>query len=260
VSDVTTELADGVLRLHIDREEQRNTLSADVLRALVAGVRSAAAADDEVRVVVVSSAGERVFCAGADLAVMGDDATGLEQHEGRGLLTELVVAVRECPVPVVARVQGLCLAGGVGLAAGCDIVLARASSEFGLPEVDRGLWPFLVSALLSRHVSPKHAMDWMLTGERVDARSAYAAGLVSRVFPEAEFDAGCAAYVAKLAAAPPVAVRLGKAAWTSATETPSLPVALEAMQAQLSLLATTRDVAEGIAAFFDKRPPIWSGR
>jgi enoyl-CoA hydratase len=258
VSDVTTELTDGVLRLHIDREDKRNALSTGVLGALVEGVRSAA--DDAVHVVLLSSAGDRVFCAGADLAVMGNDATGLEQHEGRGLLAKLVVAMRECPVPVVARVQGLCLAGGVGLVAGCDIVLARESARFGLPEIDRGLWPFMVSALLARQVSPKHAMDWMLTGERIDAHTAYGAGLVSQVFPDDGFDAAVTAYVGKLAAAPPVAVRLGKAAWTSASETPSLPVALEAMQAQLSLLTTTHDVAEGIAAFFDKRPPTWSGR
>jgi enoyl-CoA hydratase len=258
VSDVTTDLTGGVLRLHIDREDKRNALSTGVLGALVDGVRSAD--DAEVHVVLLSSAGDRVFCAGADLAVMGNDATGLEQHEGRGLLAALVVAMRECPVPVVARVQGLCLAGGVGLVAGCDIVLARESAKFGLPEIDRGLWPFMVSALLARHVSPKHAMDWMLTGERIDAQTAYVAGLVSRVFPDDGFDAAVTAYVDKLAATPPVAVRLGKAAWTSASETPSLPVALEAMQAQLSLLTTTHDVAEGIAAFFDKRPPTWSGR
>jgi enoyl-CoA hydratase len=251
VSDVVTTLADGVLGLHIDREDKRNALSAGVLGALVEAVGSAAS-NDAVRVVLVSSAGDRVFSAG--------DATGLEQHEARGLLARLVVAMRECPVPVVARVQGLCLAGGVGLAAGCDIVLARESARFGLPEVDRGLWPFMVSALLARHVSPKHAMDWMLTGERIDARSAYSAGLVSRVFPDDSFDADVAAYVGRLAATAPVAVRLGKAAWITATETPSLPVALEAMQAQLSLLTTSKDVAEGIAAFFDKRPPTWSGR
>jgi enoyl-CoA hydratase/carnithine racemase len=259
MSDVLTELTGGVLRLRINREDQRNTLSPGVLAALVEGVRSATA-DDRIRVVLICAAGDRVFCAGADLATMGDDATGLEQHEGRGLLTKLVVAVRECPVPVVARVQGLCLAGGVGLAAGCDVVLATESAQFGLPEVDRGLWPFMVSALLARHVSPKHAMDWMLTGERFDARSAYAAGLVSRVFADEDFDAAVEAYVGKLASAPPVAVRLGKSAWAAATETPSLPMALEAMQAQLALLVSTNDVAEGIAAFFDRRPPSWSGR
>jgi enoyl-CoA hydratase/carnithine racemase len=191
---------------------------------------------------------------------MAADATGLEQHEGRGLLAKLVVAMRQCPVPVVARVQGLCLAGGIGLAIGTDVVLARESAQFGMPEVDRGLWPFMVSALLARHVSPKHAIDRMLAGDRFDAQTAYQMGLVSRVFPDESFDADVEAYVGKLAAAPPAAVRLGKAAWVSATETTPLPAALEAMQAQLSLLTTTKDAAEGIAAFFEKREPRWTGR
>jgi enoyl-CoA hydratase/carnithine racemase len=248
-----------VLRLTINREDKRNALSAAVMQALLDAVRSVAG-DHDIHVVLIASAGERIFCAGADLAVMADDATGLEKHEGRGLLAKLVVAMRECPVPVVARVQGICLAGGVGLVAGCDIVLARSSASFGLPEIDRGLWPFMVSALLARHLSPKHAMDRMLMGDRFDAKTAYEIGLVSRVFDDASFDADVQAYVSKLADSPPVAVRLGKAAWVSATETTSLGVALEAMQAQLSLLTTTADAAEGIAAFFDKRPPTWTGR
>jgi enoyl-CoA hydratase len=259
MSDLALDRDGGVLSLTIDREDKRNALSRDVLQGLLDGVREASA-DEAVNVVVVRSAGEKVFCAGADLAVMSNDATGLEQHEGRGLLKDLVVAMRSCPKPIVARVQGLCLAGGIGLAAGCDVVLARESAQFGMPEVDRGLWPFMVSALLTRHLSPKHAMDYMLTGERFDARTAYAIGLVSRVLPDEGFDDAVTAYVAKLAAAAPVAVRLGKAAWVAAAETAPLPAALEAMQAQLSLLTTTRDVAEGIAAFFEKRPPNWSGR
>jgi enoyl-CoA hydratase/carnithine racemase len=259
MADVGVELRDGVLRLRIDREDKRNALSVAVLTALLTEVRRVPG-DGPARVVLLSSAGDRVFCAGADLAVMAEDSTGLERHEGRGLLAELVTAMRQCPVPVVARVQGLCLAGGVGLVAGCDVVLARQSAGFGMPEVDRGLWPFMVSALLARHLSPKHAMDHMLIGDRFDARTAYEIGLVSRVYPDASFDDDVEAYVAKLAAAPPVAVRLGKAAWIAATETPSLPIALEAMQAQLSLLTTTQDVAEGVAAFFDKRPPRWTGR
>jgi enoyl-CoA hydratase len=259
MSDLRSERDGKVLRLVIDREDKRNALSRDVLQGLLDGVRGAGA-DDAVTVVVVSSAGEKVFSAGADLSVMANDATGLEQHEGRGLLKDLVVAIRSCPKPVVARVQGLCLAGGIGLAAGCDVVLARETAAFGMPEVERGLWPFMVSALLTRHVSPKHAMDYMLTGERFDARTAQAMGLVSRVFPAETFDDDVAAYVDKLANAAPVAVRLGKAAWVAAVETAPLPAALEAMQAQLSLLTTTKDVAEGIAAFFEKRPPQWSGR
>jgi enoyl-CoA hydratase len=272
MSDLEVQRDGGVLRLRIDREDKRNALSAAVMQALLDEVE-AAGTDQRTRVVLIGSAGERVFCAGADLAVMATaepteptgltasaEPTGLEQHESRGLLARLVVAIRQCPVPVVARVQGLCLAGGVGLAAGCDVVLARESAAFGLPEVDRGLWPFMVSALLARHVSPKHALDRMLTGDRFDARTAYEMGLVSRVFSDADFDGEVEAYVAKLAATPPVAVRLGKAAWIAATETPSLAIALEAMQAQLSLLTTTADAAEGVAAFFDKRAPRWTGR
>src|SRR4051794_9940052 len=186
MTEVKVEREGSVRRLLIDREDKRNALSRDVLQGLLDAV-TGASADDEARVLVVASAGEKVFCAGADLAVMSNDATGLEQHEGRGLLKDLVVAMRSCPKPIVARVQGLCLAGGIGLAAGCDIVLARESAQFGMPEVDRGLWPFMVSALLTRHLSPKHAMDYMLTGERFDARTAHAIGLVSRVLPDDGF-------------------------------------------------------------------------
>lgn len=259
MSELGRELSGGVLRLTINREDKRNSLSADLLRDLGDAVRGAGV-DDEVRVVLIASAGERVFCSGADLAVMGNDATGLEQHEGRGLLRDLVIAMRGCSKPVVARVQGLCLAGGFALAGGCDVVLARESAQFGLPEVDRGLWPFMVGALLSRHLSPKHAFDLMLTGERISARQAYEVGFVSRVLPDEGFDAAVDAYLAKVAAAPPVAVRLGKAAWTAVGETPSLTAALEAMQAQLSLLTTTKDAVEGITAFFEKREPRWTGR
>lgn len=257
--DLLAERDGNVLRLSINREDKRNALSAEVMRGMLDAV-VAASTDGDIRVIVIGAVGERIFCSGADLAVMSNDATGLEQHEGRGLLARLVVAMRECPVPVVARVQGMCLAGGIGLAAGADVVLARESAQFGMPEIDRGLWPFMVSALLGRHLSPKHAMDRMLAGDRFDARTAYEIGLVSRVFPDATFAADVDAYVAKLAAAAPVAVRLGKAAWVAATETGPLPIALEAMQAQLSLLTTTKDAAEGIAAFFEKRSPQWTGR
>jgi enoyl-CoA hydratase/carnithine racemase len=117
----------------------------------------------------------------------------------------------------------------------------------------------MVSALLARHVSPKHAMHLMLSGERIDAETAYRMGLVSRVFPAESFDHDVEAFVTRLVAAPPVAVRLGKAAWLAVEETTLAP-ALEAMQAQLSLLTTSKDAAEGVAAFFEKRAPKFTGR
>ena len=255
MSDLRVHLDAGVLRLHLDREAKRNALSHEVLRDMLRALR----APGEARVELLTSAGERVFCAGADLVQMAPDATGLEVHEGRGLLREVVLAMRACPVPVVASVQGLCLAGGVGLVLGCDLVLASDVAAFGLPEVDLGLWPFMVSALLARHVSPKRAMELMLSGRRVGAAEALDIGLVSRVVPAAQLSAQTDELVAALAVKPPVAVRLGKAAFVAATETPLAP-ALEAMQAQLSLLNTTQDAVEGVAAFLAKRRPQWTGR
>jgi len=256
VADLRTDLTDGVLSLTIDREAKRNALSDDVLDGLYDGLVSPPAA---ARVVLVRSAGEKVFCAGADLAVMAAEATGLERHEARGGLARVVLAMRDCPLPVVARVQGLCLAGGVGLVLGCDLVVASAAAAFGLPEVDLGLWPFMVSALLARHVSPKVALDLMLTGRRVGADEARGLGLVSRVVTAGDLDGEVAQLCRELATKPGVAVRLGKAAFAAAQETALVP-ALTAMQAQLSLLTQSADAAEGVAAFFAKRPPRWSGR
>ncbi|MDP9102317.1 MAG: enoyl-CoA hydratase/isomerase family protein [Actinomycetota bacterium] len=255
MSDLAVTHDSGVLRLHIDRESKRNALNGEVLRGILGALRDPGPA----RVVLVTSAGDRVFCSGADLVQMAPDATGLEVHEGRGLLREVVLAMRDSPLPVVASVQGLCLAGGVGLVLGCDIVLAADTAAFGLPEVDLGLWPFMVSALLGRHVSPKRAMEMMLSGRRVPADEALTMGLLSRVVPAASLAEETSSLVAALAGKPPVAVRLGKAAFRAALES-SLPAGLEAMQAQLSLLNTSEDAAEGVGAFLGKRQPVWKGR
>jgi enoyl-CoA hydratase/carnithine racemase len=253
VSDLDVRHEGQVLRLHIDREPKRNALNGDVLRGMLAALRD----PGDARVVLVTSAGEKVFCSGADLVQMAPDATGLEVHEGRGLLREVVLEMAACPLPVVASVQGLCLAGGVGLIMGCDVVLAADTAAFGLPEVDLGLWPFMVSALLARHVSPKRAMEMMLSARRVPAAEALEMGLVSRVV--SDLPAETAALVESLSRKPPVAVRLGKAAFHAALES-SLTAGLEAMQAQLSLLNTTQDASEGVRAFLEKRPPQWTGR
>ena len=244
-----------VLRLRIDREAKRNALNGEVLQGLLAAVRD----PGDARVILVTSAGEKVFCAGADLVQMAPDATGLEVHDSRGGLRELALAMSHCPVPVVASVQGLCLAGGLGLIMSCDVVLASDAAAFGLPEVDLGLWPFMVSALLTRHVSPKRAMELMLSGRRFPASEALEMGLLSRVVPAADLHAETEALAQALAEKPPVAVRMGKAAFRDAQES-SLEAGLMAMQAQLSLLNTSQDAAEGVGAFLQKRKPVWTGR
>jgi enoyl-CoA hydratase/carnithine racemase len=254
MSDLVVTQDAGVLRLHMNREPKRNALNGEVLDGMLRALRE----PGDARVVLITSEG-KVFCSGADLVQMAPDATGLEVHEGRGKLRELVLAMRDCPLPVVASVQGLCLAGGVGLVLGCDIVLAADDAAFGLPEVDLGLWPFMVSALLGRHVSPKRAMELMLSARRAPAAEALEMGLISRVVPAADLAAETEALATTLANKPPVAVRLGKAAFHAALES-SLSAGLEAMQAQLSLLNTTQDTLEGVSAFLDKRKPVWTGR
>lgn len=257
MTDLAVSNDGGVLRLHIDREPKRNALNGEVLRGILTALQGVGGGDTAARVVLLTSAGEKVFCSGADLVAMAPNATGLEVHEGRGLLREVVLAMRDCPLPVVASVQGLCLAGGVGLVLGCDIVLAAESAAFGLPEVDLGLWPFMVSALLGRHVSPKRALEMMLSSRRVPAAEALEMGLISRVV--ADLPGETDSLVMALANKPPVAVRLGKKAFFAAMDS-SLEAGLEAMQAQLSLLNTTEDAAEGVGAFLNKRKPEWKGR
>ncbi|MCW2586455.1 MAG: crotonase [Frankiales bacterium] len=255
MSDLDVRREGKVLRLHIDREPKRNALNSEVLRGMLAALHD----PGDARVVLVTSAGERVFCSGADLVQMAPDATGLEVHEGRGLLRQVVLAMQDCPLPVVASVQGTCLAGGVGLVLGCDLVIAADHAEFGLPEVNLGIWPFMVSALLGRHVSPKRAMEMMLSGRRVPADEALQMGLLSRVVPHDDLVRETATLTQALADKPPLAVRLGKQAFRAALES-SLSAGLDAMQAQLSLLNTSEDASEGISAFLQKRTPEWTGR
>jgi enoyl-CoA hydratase len=249
MADLEVGFEEGILRLTIEREAKRNSLTVEVLEDVADAVRSYGHRESA-RMVLVSTAGAQVFSAGADLRVMDNDATLYETHRARSVMKDVLIAFRRCPVPVLVKVQGTCLAGGLAL------VLDAAS--FGLPEVSLGLWPFMVSGLLARHVSPKHALDLMLTGDRIRAEAAYQIGLVSRVFPESSFHQDVEAYALKVAVAAPLAVRMGKAAWEIAHQQ-HFESTLEALCGQLSLLTTTRDAAEGVAAFFEKRPPRYTG-
>jgi enoyl-CoA hydratase len=257
LSELSVAFDEGVLRLTVEREAKRNSLTVEVLDGIVEAVRGYGSGD-QARMIIVSTAGARVFSSGADLGVMDSEATLYESHRARSVMKDVLVAFRSCPVPVLVKVQGLCLAGGMALVLGADVALASEAAMFGLPEVSLGLWPFMVSALLARHVSPKHALDLMLTGDRIGAEAAYQIGLVSRVFPAATFEEDVETYALKIAAAAPVAVRMGKAAWAMAQQQ-DFESALEALCSQLSLLTTTRDAAEGIRAFFEKRPPRYTG-
>jgi enoyl-CoA hydratase len=252
----------GVARVTINRPERRNAMSWEVMRGL-RQVLSEAAQDSEVRVVVLAGAGDEAFCAGADLGKMtGADepeAGILAVHEARGVLADVFTALWQLGKPSVARVQGFALAGGFGLALACDLVVASERARFGAPEVNVGLWPYMITVPLVRSMPPKQALELMLTGRRVDAAEALRLGFVTRVVPHGELDVAVSELAETLAAKSPAVMKLGRDAFYAVWDM-AAPEALAHLHAMLSLTAQTEDAAEGIAAFLEKRAPRWRGR
>jgi enoyl-CoA hydratase/carnithine racemase len=251
------DVAGAVARIAIDRPERRNALSWDTVRELRAAL-AAAKADEAVRVVVLTGAGDEAFCAGADLGGMrGDEVVAL--HDARGEVAGLIRDLWELGKPTIARVRGWALAGGFGLALSCDFVVAADDARFGTPEVDVGLWPFIVTVPLVRAMPPKLALDLMLTGRRVGADEALRIGFVNRVVPAAELDAAVDELAGALAAKPPAVVRLGRDAFYRMLDM-TTEQALAYLHPMLTVTAMTEDAAEGVAAFAEKRRPQWKGR
>ncbi|MEY2468408.1 MAG: hypothetical protein QOF21_1106, partial [Actinomycetota bacterium] len=208
-AELLYDLVDGVATLTINRPERRNALSWDVIAQLRTRVAEAKA-DPNARVVVITGAGDKAFCAGADLGNMADGAGYLELHEGRGGLAELFKEMWALGKPTIARVHGYALAGGFGLALACDMVIAADNATFGTPEIDVGLWPYMITVPLTRSMPPKKALELMLTGRRVDAAEADRIGFVTRVVPVAELDNAVTELATTLAGKSPAIVKLGR--------------------------------------------------
>lgn len=241
----------------IDRPRARNALSPGVVQGLLQAIERAEA-DPQARVLVLTGAGEKVFCAGGDLGQMGDGGF-LAGHEGRRAYATLLSRVQGCRKPTVARVNGHALAGGLGLVLACDLAVAAEHAEFGTPEIDVGLFPMMMMALLQRHVGRKRALELVMTGDRLPAREALALGLLNRVALAAELDGVVGALAGKLAGKSQAVLALGKRAFFTAEDLP-LPAALELLASQLSLNVLAEDAAEGVTAFLEKRPPKWNDR
>ncbi len=255
---VRYEVARGVARITLNRPERANALTWDMIGLLRVHV-AAAKADGAVRVVVLAGAGEKAFCAGADLGGMAEGASSLDLHDGRGRLAGLFEDLYALGKPTIAQVHGWCLAGGFGLALSCDLVVAADTARFGCPEVDIGLWPFMITVPLVRSMPPKKALDLMLTGRRIDAAEADRLGFISRLVPASDLEAAVDELAATLVAKPPAAVRIGRDSFYRVLDQ-SAPDALATLHPLLSVLASTDDAAEGIAAFAEKRAPRWTNR
>ena len=256
------EAGDGVARITINRPERRNAMSWEVLLRLRDALRRARA-DPDVRVVVLAGAGEDAFCAGADLSAMSGadspDAGLLEQHASRGVLAEVFEAMWRLGKPTVARVQGWALAGGFGLALACDLVVASERARFGAPEVNVGLWPYMITVPMVRSMPPKRALELMLTGRIVDAGEAERLGFVTRVVGHGQLDDAVDELTTTLASKSPAVMRLGRDAFYAVWDMAAAD-ALRHLHAMLTLTTQTEDAAEGAAAFLEKRRPRWTGR
>ncbi|MBL8940401.1 MAG: enoyl-CoA hydratase/isomerase family protein [Archangium sp.] len=255
--EVRYEVEGGTARLTIDREAARNALSPLVVQQLIEGLERADA-DAAVRCVVLTGAGQKVFCAGGDLGGMTGDGF-LSGHEGRrgyGLLLQKFQQVKK---PTIARVNGHALAGGIGLVLACDLAVASADAGFGTPEIDRGLFPMMLMALLQRHLGRKRALELVLTGDRLTAQQAMEWGLVNRVVPASELDTATKTLADKLAGKSQAILGLGRRAFFTAEDLP-LGQAVEFLASQLSLNVLTEDAAEGVTAFLEKRPAKWNDK
>ncbi|MEJ5255372.1 MAG: enoyl-CoA hydratase-related protein [Acidimicrobiales bacterium] len=256
--EVIVEVADHVARVTLNRPERRNALSWTMVREL-RRVLDTLAADRDVRVVVLTGAGDAAFCAGADLTGMADGAGHLELHESRGELAGVFRQLWHLGKPTIARVRGYALAGGMGLALACDLVIAADDAQFGTPEIDVGLWPFMITVPLVRSMPPKKALELMMTGRRVSAEEAERIGFVTRVVPVDQLDAAVDELAATLASKSPAVMRLGRdsfyAVWDQSAED-----ALRLLHPMLTVTTGSEDTAEGLAAFVEKRVPRWRGR
>lgn len=255
---IAYEVADGVATVTLDNPEKRNMLSGQMLSELVAAMKRARD-DGEVRAVVLTGAGDKVFCAGADLGGFAADLPLVQKHFSSDLFLEFFRLMPRLGKPSLCAANGHVLAGGMGLALSCDLVIAKEGATFGTPEINVGAFPYMIMAIIYRNVPRKKVNEMMLLGERLSAQEAVEYGLANKVVPAAEFDAAVAEWAGKLAAKSPVLMRLGHDAMYRQQDM-AVDDALDYLRSQLSLTFSTEDIREGVQAFFEKREPNWKGR
>jgi enoyl-CoA hydratase len=248
----------GAAFVTLDSPETRNALSDALLDELLDAF-ARAAADDDVRVVVLGSSHDRVFSAGGDLKAFAGDVPTITKYAGLDRFPRLFATIGGLGKPVICAASGDVLAGAFGLALACDLVIAREGVRFGCPEINVGVFPFMISALIYRNVPRMKANELMMVGEPIDAAEAARLNIVNAVVPAAEFDETVRAWAHKVAAKSPLLMKLGKDA-IDATRDMALPEALSALKAQLGLALSTEDVVEGVSAFREKRSPEWKRR
>ncbi|MDQ6818881.1 MAG: enoyl-CoA hydratase-related protein [Actinomycetota bacterium] len=249
---------EGVATIALDQPETRNALSDELLAELTAALEKARD-DPAVRCVVLTSTHDRIFSAGANLGGFAAEVPLIHKHFAAERFPAVFRLLGELGKPSICAANGHVLAGALGIALACDLVIAKEDARFGTPEINVGLFPFMIMALIYRNVPRKKVAELMLLGEQISATEAERIGIVNRVVAPEEFDAAVADWAQKLAAKSPALMKLGKDAMFRQQDM-ALADALDFLRSQLTVAFSTEDIQEGVKAFFEKREPEWKGR
>ena len=255
---IEVKVEERIATLMINRPGRRNALSGEVVEGLIARFDELGKRED-VGVIVLTGAGDRVFCAGGDLGDQHMQSGALSMHHSRKSFMALMLAMQRCEKPIIARVNGHALGGGFGLALNCDLVVASEQATFGMPEIKVGLFPMMIMAVVRRNIGRKLTMEMMLTGDRVSAQVALEKGMINRAVSPERLDEEVMALAGKIAGHSPAILRLGRDAFY-ATQDMGFEQAIAYLQSQLTINTLAEDASEGIMAFLEKREPEWKGR
>jgi len=254
------EVKDYIALITINRPDVRNSLNDEAMNGIIDALTKARK-DDDVRVIIIRGAGDSAFCAGADLSMLGEMQAGsiIKLREYLKEYGKLMNALANAGKPTIAAVQGYALAGGCGLAVACDLTFASEKAHFGIPEINVGFWGMMITAPIFKAVGMKKGLELFYTGRHIDAVEAEQIGMVNRVFPHADLFPEVMKFAAGLAKKSPVAIKMGREAFYESRDM-EYDKALSYLSEMVTILASSDDCAEGVAAFKEKRKPVWQGK